>query len=34
MDSISTRRSDKYEIILDCDPRNMTLLGQEQPAAT
>jgi hypothetical protein len=25
---------DKYEIILDCDPRNMTLCGQEQPAAT
>jgi hypothetical protein len=25
---------DKYEIILDCDPRNMTLRGQEQPAAT
>jgi len=25
---------DKYEIILDCDPRNMTLRGQEQPAGT
>jgi len=25
---------DKYEIILDCDPRNMTLRGQEQAAAT
>jgi capsid protein len=25
---------DKLEIILDCDPRNVTLRGQEQPAAT
>ena len=25
---------DKYEIILDCDPRNTTLRGQEQPAGT
>jgi lambda family phage portal protein len=25
---------DKFEIILDCDPRNVTLRGQEQPAAT
>jgi lambda family phage portal protein len=25
---------DKAEIILDCDPRNTTLRGQEQPAAT
>jgi lambda family phage portal protein len=25
---------DKYEIILDCDPRNMTLRGQEQAADT
>jgi lambda family phage portal protein len=25
---------DKFEIILDCDPRNTTLRGQEQPAGT
>jgi capsid protein len=25
---------DELEIILDCDPRNVTLRGQEQPAAT
>jgi lambda family phage portal protein len=25
---------DKYEIILDCDPRNVTLRGQEQPSNT
>jgi lambda family phage portal protein len=25
---------DKLEIILDCDPRNVTLRGQEQPAGT
>jgi len=25
---------DKYEIILDVDPRNVTLRGQEQPANT
>jgi lambda family phage portal protein len=25
---------DKLEIVLDCDPRNMTLRGQEQPAAS
>jgi hypothetical protein len=25
---------DKLEIILDCDPRNTTLRGQEQPAGT
>ena len=25
---------DKFEIILDSDPRNTTLRGQEQPAGT
>jgi len=32
--ALFNKRVDKFEIILDCDPRNTTLRGQEQPAAT